>query len=313
MSSEAPASPVEAEAPDVPLTKAASMWSDAFRTLRRRPDAILSAVWIVVVILMAAVPSLFTSKDYLDCSAKNSKIRPQWFDGEFVLGTNNQGCDYYAMTIAGARPSMALSLIVIIVTLCIGLVLGTFAGYYGGWFDVVISRAVEVYYAMPFFLGALMLLTLFKGVSLGSGQFLAIIPASIALIIFGWMNDTRLVRASVMQAKNFDYVQAARSLGASDFRLMFRHILPNAIAPVMSGIPLAVSGYVTTEAALSVLGLGVRPPATSWGRMIAEGAPWVNGGYPHLLLAPGFVLLLTIFAFALLGDALRDALDPKLR
>lgn len=311
--SEASATTEEAAAEAPATTRSVGMWKDAFHQMRRRPDAILSAVWIVIVLLMAAVPQLFTSKDYLDCHARDSKIEPQWFSGEHLLGTNVQGCDYYAMTIAGARPSMVLALCVIIATLMIAVVLGSLSGYYGGWFDTIISRAVEVFYSMPFFLGALMMLTLFRDVSLGSGQLLAIIPAAIALTIFGWMGDTRMIRASVMQAKNFDYVQAARSLGASDRRLMFRHILPNAIAPVMSGLPLAVSAYVTTEAALSALGLGVRPPATSWGRMIAEGAPWVNGGLPHLLLAPGIALLLTIFSFALLGDALRDALDPKLR
>ncbi|MGH8876371.1 MAG: ABC transporter permease [Stackebrandtia sp.] len=292
---------------------ASGMWKDAFRTLRRRPDAVISAIWILVVILMAAAPWIFTSKNYLDCDPDDIKISPQWFGGEHFLGTNNQGCDYYAMTIAGARPSIFLSLMVIAITVTVGFILGGLAGYYGGWLDAIVSRAVEVWMVIPFFLGALLLLTLFQDFKLGGGQILAVIPPTLALAFFGWTTDTRLVRASVIQAKQFDYVHAARALGGSDRRLLFRHVLPNAVAPVVSGLPIAVGAYITTEAALSVLGLGVRPPATSWGTLIAEGAPWVQGGLPHLLIIPGFVLLLTILAFALLGDALRDALDPKLR
>lgn len=306
------AAPVEEEAIEA-NKPTRSMWKDAFFSLRKRPDAIISSIWILIVILMAAVPSLFTSKDYLDCDGGDSKIPPQWFGGEHFLGTDNQGCDFYAATIAGARPSIVLSFMVILVTVTIGFIVGSIAGYYGGWLDGIISRAVEVFMVVPFFLGALLLLTLFQDFNFGEGQLMAIIPPTLALIIFGWTTDTRLVRGSVLQAKQFDYVQAARALGASDRRLLFRHILPNAVAPVVAGLPIAVGAYVTTEAALAVLGLGVRPPATSWGTLIAEGAPWVRGGYPYLLVVPGLVLLLTILAFALLGDALRDALDPKLR
>lgn len=305
-----------AAAPDEGAAKAQAVrgiWGDAFYTLRRRPDAIISSIWILIVILMAVAPGLFTSKDYLNCNPDDNQIKPQWFGGEYFLGTDNQGCDYFAGAISGARPSIFLAFMVLAATLIVGLILGSLAGYYGGWLDAIVSRLVEVFMTIPFFIGTLLMLTLFQDVRLGSGQLLAVIPPTIALIIFGWTTNTRLVRASTLQAKNFDYVQAARALGASDRRLIFRHIMPNAIAPVVAGIPIAIGGFITTEAALSVLGLGVRAPATSWGRLIAEGAPWFRGGYPHLLIIPGLFLLLTILAFALLGDALRDALDPKLR
>lgn len=309
------ASTIDSAPEGVPVSEKppSGMWKDAFHTLRRRPDAVISAIWILIVILMAVAPWLFTSRDYLDCDPDANKLAPQWFGGEHFLGTNNQGCDYYAMTIAGARPSIFLAFMILIITVTIGFILGGLAGYYGGWLDAIVSRAVEVWMVIPFFLGTVLLLTLFQDYKLGGGQILAVIPPTLALAFFGWTTDTRLVRASVMQAKQFDYVQSARALGASDRRLLFRHILPNAVAPVISGLPIAVGGYITTEAALSVLGLGVRAPATSWGTLIADGAPWLRGGMPHLLIIPGVVLLFTILAFALLGDALRDALDPKLR
>ena len=166
---------------------------------------------------------------------------------------------------------------------------------------------------IPLLLAALLLLSLFRNVDVGSGTFNVILLPATVLIMFGWMSYARYIRASVLEAKSLDYVTAAKVLGASDLRVMFRHVLPNAISPVTALVPTSIAGIIGAEAVLAFLGIGVRPPAISWGIMISNGAEWVTGGYPHLLLFPLGCLIATVLALVVLGDALRDALDPRLR
>ncbi|MGH3487360.1 MAG: ABC transporter permease [Actinopolymorphaceae bacterium] len=290
-----------------------SPWSDALRTLVRRPPVIIAAFVVAFFFLVAAFPTLFTRTDPQRCDIAQSKIRPQWFDGQHPFGTDLHGCDLLAQLVHGARPSLLLAVIVVGTSVVIGVVLGSLAGYYFGVVDAIISRAVEVFLVVPLLLAALLVLSIFRNVDFGDSQLAVLAPPAIVLTMFAWMGYTRYVRASVMEAKNLDYVMAARVLGASDFRIIFRHILPNAIAPVTALIPAAVAGIIAAEATLAFLGIGVRPPAISWGIMISGGADWFTGGYPHLLLFPLGCLIATILALVVLGDALRDALDPKLR
>ena len=151
------------------------------------------------------------------------------------------------------------------------------------------------------------------GRTLGSGTFGVILLPAAVLIMFGWMGYARYIRASVLESKGLDYVTAARALGASDVRVMFRHVLPNAIGPVTALVPTSIAGIIGAEAVLAFLGIGVRPPAISWGIMISNGAEWVTGGYAYLLLFPLGCLMATVLSLVVLGDALRDALDPRLR
>ena len=310
MSDVATAVPEIATSPDV---ASRTLGADAWRMLRRRPDTIIAAIVLAFFMVMAAVPRLFTSADPRRCLITESKIRPQGFGDIHPLGTDVFGCDLFAQLVHGARPSLLLALVVVGSSVVIGVVLGLFAGYYLGWVDTVISRAIEVFLVVPLLLAALLFLSLFRNVSVGSGTFNVILLPATVLMVFGWMSYARYVRASVLEAKGLDYVTAAKALGASDLRVMFRHVLPNAIGPVTALVPTSIAGVISAEAVLAFLGIGVRPPAVSWGIMISNGAEWVTGGYPHLLLFPLGCLIATVLSLVVLGDALRDALDPRLR
>ena len=306
---------VEAAARDVvgEVVASRSLTADAWRTLRRRPDTIVAAVILTFFLIVVAFPRLFTSADPQRCLITQSKIRPQGFGDTHPFGTDAFGCDVFAQLVHGARPSLLLALVVVGLSVLIGVVLGLLAGYYLGWVDVVISRTIEVFLVIPLLLAALLLLSLFRNVDVGSGTFNDILLPATVLTMFGWMSYARYVRASVLESKGLDYVTAAKVLGASNLRVMFRHILPNAIGPVTALAPTSIAGIIGAEAVLAFLGIGVRPPAISWGIMISNGAEWVTGGYPHLLLFPLGCLLATVLSLVVLGDALRDALDPRLR
>jgi len=185
----------------------------------------------------------------------------------------------------------------------VAVVLGTLAGFYGGFVDTVIARVTDVWFALPTFLGAVVLLSVLGSKGLAQLTFV--------LVIFGWPTMTRLMRSAVLTVRDMEYVTAARALGAGDLRLMWRHVLPNALTPVIVYGAIRVGIVIAAEATLSFLGLGLQLPAISWGLMIA-GAQSRLLTAPHLLLFPGLFLSVTVLAFVLLGDALRDAFDPRL-
>jgi ABC-type dipeptide/oligopeptide/nickel transport system permease subunit len=290
------------ETPEPAGDRAASLWSDAWRDLRRRPVAVGSFIVVVLVGSMAAVPILWTRTDPRECDISQSKLRPS---AEHIFGTNELGCDYYAMTIHGARASILVAVCTTLLVLLVGGLVGMLGGFHGRWVDGVLSRVADIFFALPLLLGALVFLSLLRTQSIWT--------VVLALAVLGWPALARIVRASVLGTKNMDYVAAARSLGANNRRLIFRHILPNAVAPAIVVATIALGGYVATEATLSYLGIGLQPPTISWGIMISQGDDWVTQGYPHLLLFPAVFLSVTVLSFILLGDALRDALDPKLR
>ena len=284
-----------------PEARSASLWGDAWRELRTRPVFVISAFLIVVLVLMAAWPGLFTSIDPRQCTLTNSLLRPS---AEHWFGTDLQGCDYYARTIHGARISITIGLLVTIFATFIAVVGGSIAGYYGGITDTIIARITDIWFAVPTILGGIVILTLFgeRGV----------LQVSLVLIVLGWPTMLRLARSAVLSVKEEEYVDAARALGASDFRIISRHILPNSLAPVIVYATITVGVIIAAEAALSFLGVGLQLPAISWGLMISVAQNRILTA-PHLLLFPGLFLSVTVFSFILMGDALRDALDPKLR
>jgi oligopeptide transport system permease protein len=286
--------------------------SATWRTLRRRLDVIVAALIVLLFAIMAAFPRLFTATSPRACAIREARLDPQGWGAPHPLGTDALGCDVLATMVAGVRPSLLLAFVVVGVSLLIGVTLGLLAGYYLGWADYLVSRTIEVFLVVPLLLAALLLLSLFKNVDLGGGTFNVILLPAVVLTLFSWMGYARYVRASVLEAKNLDYVTAARSLGASDLRIMFRHVLPNAVGPVTALVPTSIAAVIGTEAVLSFLGIGVRPPATSWGIQISQGSEWVLGGAPHILLAPLICLVAAVLSFVVLGDALRDALDPRL-
>ena len=284
-----------------PVGKPASLWGDAWKELRTSPMFIISALLILVFIVMAITPSLFTDADPRACNLRDSLERPSaghWF------GFDLQGCDYYARTVYGAQVSISIGIIVTVFAVIIAVILGSLAGYYGGFLDTIIARITDIWFAIPTILGGIVILSLLQERGLWQ--------VSLVLIVLGWPTMLRLLRSAVLSAKEQEYVDAARALGASDFRIITRHILPNAIAPVIVYATITVGVIISAEAALSFLGVGLQLPAISWGLMISVAQTRILQS-PHLLLFPGAFLSLTVFSFILMGDALRDALDPKLR
>ena len=257
-------------------TRQASLWSDAWRQLRHNPIFLLALLLLAVLTVMSVFPQLFTNADPRSCNLANSRGGPgtngAWF------GYDLQGCDYYANIIYGARVSMAIGLLVVGGALVIGVVLGALAGFYGGWFDSLMSRITDIFFGLPLILGAIILLNAFTG---ERGLF----QVSLALIAFGWMTMLRLLRSSVISVKSTDYVQAARALGANDWRIVTTHILPNAIAPLLVYATIAIGGIIAAEATLSFLGIGLQKPSISWGLQISEARNFVRTS-PFLLVIP---------------------------
>jgi ABC-type dipeptide/oligopeptide/nickel transport system permease subunit len=290
---------VPAQAPQ--QGKPASLWSDAWKELRRKPSFVISAVIIIIMMVMAAFPTLFTSVDPRDCNLLDALQPPS---AEHWFGFDLQGCDYYARTIHGARNSITIGLVVTFFATLIAVTLGSLAGYRGGWIDTVLARMADIFFAIPLILAGIVLLN-----ALGTKS---VWTVSAVLIIFGWPTMLRLMRSTVLSVRELDYVDAARALGASDWRVITRHVLPNGITPVIVYATITVGVIISAEATLSYLNVGLQLPAISWGLMISVAQNRILEA-PHLLFFPGLFLSVTVFSFILMGDALRDALDPKLR
>ncbi len=292
-----------AQTPDDGATSArqGSLWADAWRELRHNKLFIVSAAMILLLMLVAAFPQLFTNQDPRACDLSRSLDGPSsahWF------GIDILGCDYYTRVIYGARVSIVIGITVTLFSVLIALVLGSIAGYYGGLTDTLVSRVTDVFFGLPFVLGAIVILSV---VTTRNIWWVALV-----LIILGWPTMTRLMRSTALSARDADYVKAAKALGASDLRIITKHVLPNAIAPVIVYATIYVGLIIAAEATLSFLGIGLQLPAISWGLMISQAQTRVLND-PHLLFFPGLFLSLTVLSFILMGDALRDALDPKLR
>lgn len=286
--------------------KPASLWSDAWYDLRRSKVFIIAAVMIAVLVVMSIIPGLFSSVNAFDPSTCDLTKARQGVSGAHWFGTDNLGCDTYSRVIYGARISIMVGVFSTLVTTLIGGLLGLLAGFYGRWADTVLSRVAEVFFAIPSTLGALLILALVGRENAG------IWTVVVALSVLAWPMVLRIMRAAVMSAKSQDYVLAARALGAGPGRLMGRHILPNALAPVIVVATMNMGVFIAAEAALSFLGVGIQSPDISWGLMIADARNRFLQA-PEALLFPALFLSLTVLAFVMLGDAVRDALDPKLR
>ena len=296
--------------PDGHGAKQNSLWSDAWGQLKRNPLFWIGSLLGVFFVTMAIVPSVFSrGADPRECNLANSKLPPS---GDHWFGFDQQGCDYLANVAYGARNSLAIGLFSVIGVLIVGVIIGAIAGYYGGLADSLLARLTDIFFAIPLILGAIILLKVGPSTGLPILSDRGVGAVAIALALFGWMTAMRLVRSQVIAVKSSDYVAAARAMGASNVRILTRHILPNAVAPVLVFSTITVGVLIAAEATLTYLGVGLQRPAISWGLQIESGQSLLRTA-PHLVLFPSIVLSLTVMAFIMLGDALRDALDPRQR
>jgi oligopeptide transport system permease protein len=286
-----------------PRRPSRSLTGEALAQLGRSPLVWIALVILVILVAMAVVPGLFTNVDPQRCMLLNSRKPPaygSWF------GFDIQGCDVFARTVHGARASLSVALLATLGSSLIGGILGLVAGLKGGVVDAVISRVTDVVLGLPTLLGAIVILATLG--SSGSG----VLRLALVLSLLGWATEARLMRASVLQTRNADYVDAARAAGASSLRIALRHVLPNSVAPLLVLATLSLGGYVGTEATLSYLGLGLQPPVISWGTAISDAQPYLATA-PHMLLFPSLVLTVTVLALVMLGESVRRAFDPRSR
>jgi len=266
----------------------------------------LTIIGVVIVVVLVIVALFAPWIATYDVGATDLSMRYLGPSAAHWFGTDSTGRDIFSRVVFGARISLQVGIIVVIVSAFIGTILGAIAGYYGGLVDRIVSGYVfNVFLAFPG-----LLLAIARVAFLGAGLNKLIL----ALCIIGWVGYARLIRGQVLKVREYDFVQAARALGASDARILLVHILPNAIQPLIVQASLGMAGAVLSEASLSFLGLGVPPPAPSWGVMIEEARDLSTlQAAPHALIFPGIAIALTVLAFNFIGDGLREHLDPRQR
>ena len=299
------------------------LWKAAFRRLRKNKLALVSLWFIGFLVLVAIFGPYLVPYSY---SAQNYDLVTQGPSWAHPMGTDQLGRDMLARLVFGARVSITVGIVVQLVIVIIGVPMGAIAGYFGGWADTAIMRIVDVLYALPNLLFVIVIMTFLRGqLALGeenTGWLAALaridtktgglIGVYIGLGLIGWLTVARIVRAGAMSLKQKEFVEASRSAGASDRRILLRHILPNTLGPVVVASTLGIPGAILYEAGISFLGLGVIPPMPSWGLMISEAIPSMRA-HPYMLIFPAAALSLTVLAFNFLGDGLRDALDPWMK
>lgn len=282
--------------------KARSTWTDAWEAMRRRPTFWVASVLIVLVIVVALVPTLFTqTSPTLNCQLADSNGDPR---AGHPFGFTRQGCDVYARVIFGTQASVTVGLLATLIVTLFGLIVGALAGYYGGWLDAVVSRIGDIFFAVPTVLGAIVLLSVLPSRT----------PVIIAFVlsIFAWPQIARIMRGAVLSARNSDYVTASIALGVSKFTILMRHVVPNSIAPVIVVATVSLGTFIVAEATLSFLGIGLGGGIMSWGNDIFQAQTSIRTN-PQMLLYPSAALSVTVLSFLMLGDVVRDALDPQAR
>lgn len=270
------------------------------RRFCRNKMAVVALVFLVVLVLSAIFCEQLTPYDYAkqDLLAMN-----QLPSKEHLFGTDNFGRDIFTRILRGARVSLVVSVMAVAMSTLVAIVLGALSGYYGGAVDNVIMRLMDILGSIPG-----MLLSMTVSAALGTG----LVKTAIALAVASIAQLARQLRSSIMLMKNSEYLEAARAFGASDAQIIFKHIIPNCLAPLIVQISLSLGSTIMAISGLSFLGLGVQPPTPEWGNMVAAGQDFIRT-YPHNIIFPGLAVAVTMLAFNLLGDGLRDALDPKMK
>lgn len=293
-----------------------SLWQDAVHRLLRNRAAVGGMLVIAAAALLAILAPVIAPYDPILVDTAHNQLEPVWTgskytDPAYVLGTDQLGRDILSRLLYSARVSMVVGFIPTSVVFFIGIVVGLTAGYFGGWVDQILMRITDVVYAFPDFLFVLIIVAAFRNSAFGDllGG-LALIFLAVAIV--GWIGIARLTRGQVLALKEKEFVEAARSIGATPGRIMSKHLLPNALAPLIVTAAFAVPGAIIGEATLSFLGIGIKPPTPSWGSMINEGFLGFSGN-PWAVLLPALCISIVMLAFTFVGDGLRDALDPRMK
>ncbi|WP_341935021.1 ABC transporter permease [Microbacterium sp. LWO14-1.2] len=298
--------PVETESIAVDAVRVAekpsNLWRDAWRDLRRRPLFWFSVVLAALFVVVAVWPSLFTNVDPRSCDLMYSNEGPA---AGHPLGYTFQGCDIYSRIIWGAQTSLAVGLIATVISSILGLIMGALAGFYGGWLDALLSRIGDIFFAIPYILAAVVVMTVFSDAR-------SVWTLAFAIGGFAWASTARVVRAEILRVRQADFVMASRSLGQSKFGTLLRHVIPNAIAPLLVVSTLGLAAAIVAEATLSFLGVGLGSSVMSWGNDISQAQAALRVA-PMALIYPSIALTLAVLAFVTLGELIRDALDPKAR
>lgn len=315
-----------------------NLWQDALRRLMRNRAAVIGLSIIFVLILTAIFANFIAPLPYDKQVLVDQNKAPAWMaklfpsmkpyirtSTRYLLGADYVGRDLFSRIVYGTRISLSIAFIGPLISLLVGVVYGSISGFFGGRVDNIMMRIVDVLYAFPGLLFIILMMAFFRTsfakpepgtLSYIFGQLDARMGGMFFIIVgiglTSWETQARLTRGQVLSAREKEYIDAARTIGASDLRIMFRHILPNIIGPLVVVETLAIPGYISMEAFLSFIGLGINPPTPSWGAMISDGAQAVRT-YPNQAIFPALALAITMFAFNFLGDGLRDALEPRLR
>jgi ABC-type dipeptide/oligopeptide/nickel transport system permease subunit len=284
---------------DVAAPSGVSLKRDAWRRFRRNRLAMVGLVVIGLLVLVAVLAPLVARQDPYAISTQLRKPP----SGDHWFGTDSIGRDLFARIVFGARVSLLVGLSTSLLATVIGVTVGAIAGFVGGWVDALLMRVTDVLLAFPYIILAISIIVI-----IGRG-----LPAVILVLgLLGWLGMCRVLRASFLQLKEMEFIEAARAVGVSNTRIILRHLLPNAIQPVIVYATLFAGSAVLSEAALSFLNVGVVDPTPSWGLMVNQGRKFLTSA-PHLLLFPGGAIFIMVLSFLFVGDGLRDALDPKLR
>lgn len=280
--------------------KKQSQFVATWKRLCKNKFAMFGLVIIGILVFAAIFADFIAPYDYAEQNLKERFQTPSW---EHPFGTDNFGRDIFSRIIYGTRISLQVGFVAVGIAVVVGGILGAIAGYYGKFLDNFIMRIIDVMLAIPSILLAIAITAAF-----GAG----LTNVMIAIGISSIPSYARIVRASVLSVREQEYIEAARATGASDFRIIFGHILPNSLSPIIVQATLGVAGAILSTAGLSFIGLGIEPPLPEWGAMLSAGRSFLRD-YPHIVMFPGVTIMITIFALNLFGDGLRDALDPKLK
>jgi peptide/nickel transport system permease protein len=288
----------------VPVSNSASrkrsQWAEVWRRLNHNKMAMFGLAIITIIILSAIFADVISPYDYRVQDLNNISQKP---GGAHILGTDDLGRDILSRIIHGTRISLLVGFVSVSISVLVGGSLGAISGYYGGKLDNVIMRAMDVLLAIPAILLAIAIVSAFGG---------GIINVMIAVGISSVPTYARIVKASVISVKENEFIEAARAIGANDLRIIIKHILPNSMAPIIVQSTLGVAGAILSAAGLSFIGMGIQPPTPEWGAMLSNGRYIIRTAW-HVATFPGIAIMITIFALNLLGDGLRDALDPRLK